>query len=228
MLGQYQKIIIWVAVAVVVAATAALTVFGIMQPEPAAIGGSSNFVPTTVAAITPTDHTEGNSNAKVTLVEYGDFQCPACGAYYQTVNQLVSAYGGKILFAFRNYPLPQHADAQVAAQAAEAAALQGKYWQMHDLLYDKQSTWSATPSSTVISQFFDGYASSLGMNVAQFNTDINSPQVLSKISSDVASGDAAPIQYTPSFFINLKQVPNPTSYDQFKSDIDQALSAAGS
>jgi protein-disulfide isomerase len=223
--NQNTKLIIWIVVVIVVLATAGLIVLGIMQPPTTQTTPISS---TLVPAITSSDNTEGNLNAKVSLIEYGDFQCPACGAYYPMVKQLVAAYSGKIAFAFRNYPLPQHADAPLASQAAEAAGLQGKYWQMHDALYENQSVWSAAPTSTVVSQFFDNYASSLGINVAQLNTDMNSAKVLNKIQSDISSGNAVPLQYTPTFFINLKQISNPTSYDQFKSDIDQALSATGS
>jgi protein-disulfide isomerase len=228
MSGQYQKIVIWTVVVVVVLATAVLIVLGITQPEPAAIGLSSSFVSTTAAAVTSTDHVEGNTSAKVSVIEYGDFQCPACGAYFPITQQIIANYGDKIAFVFRNYPLEQHADAQIASQAAEAAGLQGKYWQMHDMLYEDQNTWTNASPSNAVSQFFDGYASSTGINVAQFDKDINSAQVLAKIQNDLASGNAAAINHTPTFFINLKQIQDPTSYDQFKSVIDQALSAAGS
>lgn len=213
-------------VVVVVLATGALIVLGIMQPP--ASQTPPNFVSTTAAAITSTDHVEGSANAKVSVIEYGDFQCPACGAYLPITQQIIANYGDKIAFVFRNYPLEQHADAQIASQAAEAAGLQGKYWQMHDMLYEDQNTWTNASPSNAVSQFFDGYASSTGINVAQFDKDINSAQVLAKIQNDLASGNAAAINHTPTFFINLKQIQDPTSYDQFKSVIDQALSAAGS
>ena len=99
---------------------------------------------------------------------------------------------------------------------------------MHDMLYEKQGDWSSSPTSSVVSQFFDNYASTLGMDVTKFNTDINSAQVLNKIQSDINSGNAASLDHTPTFFVNLKQIPDPTSYDEFKSTIDKALSTAGS
>ncbi len=220
-----RNIIIWAVAVVVVLVTAGLIVLGVMQPSTP--NSSSNFVATTAAAITAGDQTEGSPSAKVSIIEYGDFECPACGYIAPIVKQVVANYGDKILFVFRNYPLPQHPDAKIAAQAAEAAGLQGKYWQMHDMLYDKQNDWTTAAPADVVSKFFDGYASSIGINVTQFDKDINSSQVAKKVANDTASGTAASIDHTPTFFVNLKQIQNPTTYDQFKSVIDQALAAAG-
>jgi protein-disulfide isomerase len=140
------------------------------------------------------------------------------------VKQLQAQFGNQLLFAFRNFPLYTiHPDAGIAAQAAEAAGMLGQFWPMHDLLYQNQATWSTADPSVVVNEWFDGYASSLGLNVAQFNTDINSTQVTNKIATDVASGNAAQIDHTPTFFINQKQIVNPDSYDEFVADIDAAL-----
>lgn len=188
---------------------------------------NAGFVATTVPAITSADWTEGNPNAKVSLIEYGDFECPACGEYEPLVQQLVSAYGSRILFVFRNFPLYQiHPDAGISAQAAEAAGLQGKYWQMHDLLYKNQTVWTTVGPSTVVQQYFNGYATSLGLNINKFDQDIQGARVAAKIQADVNGGNAAQIDHTPTFFINLKQIPNPTSYSDFAKVLDQALAAA--
>ena len=190
---------------------------------------SSTFVATTIPAITLTDWTQGNKNAKVTVVEYGDYECPACGAWSPIVDQLIQKYGSQVEFAFRNYPLTQiHPDAQIGSQAAEAAGLQGKYWPMHELLYQNQTTWSVIDPGAVVSKYFDGYAQQLGLDVKRFNQDINSKTVTDKIAADVASGDAAQIDHTPTFFLNLKQIPNPSSQTDFETVIDQALAAASS
>ncbi|MCL4405406.1 MAG: DsbA family protein [Patescibacteria group bacterium] len=220
----YKKVLIWTVLTIAVLATITLVILGVMQP---ASSTNQDFAATTAPAITSTDHVEGSSNAKVSVIEYGDFQCPACGDFYPIVKQMITNYDSKIKFAFRNFPLPQHPDAQIAAQAAEAAGLQGEYWQMNNLLYEKQNEWTIASPSIVVSQFFDSYASSLGLNVNKFNVDINSTEVLNKIKDDVAGANSAAVNHTPTFFINLKQIPNPDSYGQFKSTIDQALSAAG-
>jgi protein-disulfide isomerase len=114
----------------------------------------------------------------------------------------------------------------IAAQAAEAANLQGKYWQMHDLLYKDQSQWVDAPTTGVVSQFFDGYAQSLGMNVTKFNTDITASSTIARVQRDITSGTNAQIDHTPTFFINLKQIPNPDGYASFAALIDAALAAS--
>ncbi len=182
---------------------------------------------TTVPALSASNHVRGDSTSKISVIEYGDFQCPACGAYEPIVEQLTQQYGGRVAFAFRNFPLTQvHQDAEIAAQAAEAAALQGKYWEMHDLLYQKQTEWSNESAATVVGKYFDGYAKSLGLDVTKFDADIQSSAVMSKITADVASANAAAVDHTPTFFINLTQIANPGSVAEFQKDIDAALSAA--
>ena len=226
-----DKITIWfivgfvVLVGVVVVAAAVMS--GGFSSGSNASGTLAGFVATTAPAITSADWMRGDATATVTMIEYGDFECPACAEYAQIVDQLVSAYGNRVIFAFRNFPLYTiHPDAQISAQAAEAAGLQGKYWEMNDLLYQKQNDWvTATPSSAV-SEYFDGYATSLGLDVNKFNQDINSSQVTSKIAADVASGNAASIDHTPTFFVNLKQIPNPTSYADFQVVLDAALASS--
>jgi protein-disulfide isomerase len=184
-------------------------------------------VATTVPAITAADHTQGNPNATVSFTEYADYECPACAEYLPVVKEVVQNYSSSIRYVFRNFPLYSiHPDAGIAAQAAEAAGLQGKYWEMHDLLYTNQSTWAAESPDQVVAKYFDGYAQSLGLNMNKFNTDIGSQQVLDKIQTDVAGGTTAQIDHTPTFFINMKQIPNPTSYAEFQTAINSALAAA--
>jgi protein-disulfide isomerase len=188
---------------------------------------SSTFVATTVPGISSSDWAEGNPNAKVTLIEYGDFECPACGAYFPLVQQILAAYSSTIYFSFRNFPLYTiHPDAGIAAQAAEAAGLQGKYWPMHDLLYTDQATWVDATPDAVVSQYFNGYASSLGLNVAKFDSDISSTQVMSKIQNDVSTGNAAQINHTPTFFVNDVQIPNPTGLADFEATLNAAIASS--
>ncbi len=198
-------------------------------------GGSANstaaaFTATKTSPITASDHARGDATAKVTLIEYGDFECPACGAYEPLVEQLYQQYKGQVLFVFRNFPLYQiHPFAMIGAQAAEAANLQSQYWQMHDLLYAKQAEWTADTTlspATVVSKYFNGYAQSLGLNVAQFDTDINSSAVMARVQSDLALGNAAQVGHTPTFFINLTQIPNPTSLQDFENDLNAAIASS--
>lgn len=190
----------------------------------------ATFVSTTVPAIDASDHVKGDTSSKVSVIEYGDFECPACGEWEPIIEQIESDYGNRVEFVFRNFPLYQiHPFAMIGAQAAEAANLQGKYWEMHDLLYKDQAQWTANTSlspADVVSQFFNGYAQLLGLNVAKFDTDINSSAVQARVQRDLSSGNAAQIDHTPTFFVNLQQIQNPTGLAQFEQILDQALASS--
>ena len=235
--GQANKATIWFIVGFIVLVTAGAIIAGAYSSGTASSSNSntasSTFVATTVPAITSADWTEGNPNAKVSLVEYGDFECPACGEYSPIVQQLVQNYSSTVRFVFRNFPLYSiHPFAGISAQAAEAAGLEGgvaKYWAMNDLLYSKQSAWSVNSALTpqqVLSQYLDGYAQSIGLDVNTFNNDINATSVAQKIQTDVDSGTAAQIDHTPTFFVNLKQIPNPTSLADFESVLNAAIASS--
>jgi protein-disulfide isomerase len=217
----------WFIIGFIAVVVVGFVILGVMSGGSAGSGTATtptNFVATTVPPISSSDWTEGNPKAKVTLIEYGDFECPACGAYFPIVQQVIANYSSTILFAFRNFPLYSiHPDAGIAAQAAEAAGLQGKYWPMHDLLYTDQTTWVDSASSSVVAEFFNGYASQLGLNVTQFDSDIDSAKVLNKIQNDVTTGNNAQINHTPTFFINNTQIPNPTSLADFETALNNAI-----
>lgn len=228
--GQANKATVWFVVGFIVLVTAAVIIAGAYSSSTSSTTATANFIATSAPAITAGDWTEGNPNAKVSLIEYGDFVCPACGEYYPVVQQLVQNYSSTVRFVFRNFPLyTVHPDAGISAQVAEAAGLEGgqaKYWAMHDLLYSKQTEWSTTDPAQVVSKYLDGYAQSIGLDVNTFNTDINATSVIEKIQADVAGGTAAQIDHTPTFFVNLKQIPNPTSLDSFKSTLDAAIASS--
>ncbi len=170
-------------------------------------------------AVTAADWQKGDAQAKLTLVEYSDFQCPYCKIYQSYIKDVLNKYGKDILLVYRNYPLIQaHEHAQIAAQAAGAAGLQNKFWEMHDMLFDKQGEWEHAPNAE---DLFVSYAATLGLDVNKFKADFASPAVLDKIKSDVASGDKSYVQATPSFFLNGKQL-NLSTY----ADLEQAVSAA--
>ncbi|MBI5003830.1 DsbA family protein [Candidatus Kaiserbacteria bacterium] len=187
------------------------------------------FTGTQTSAITADDHTKGPLGATVSVIEYGDFQCPACGAYEPIVERLESEYAGRVQFVFRNFPLYQvHKNAETASMAAEAAGMQSKYWEMHDLLYQKQAEWSEVSTGSVVAEYFDKYAASLGLDVKKFDADLKSDTVKAKIQKDVTGANAAQVDHTPTFFINLTQIQNPKGYDEFKSLIDAALASSTS
>ncbi|MDP3999000.1 MAG: thioredoxin domain-containing protein [bacterium] len=170
--------------------------------------------------ITSADWTLGNKNAKVTLIEYGDFQCPACAAYHPIVKQLVNEYQDRILFVARHFPLSQHLFALPSAYAVEAAGAQGKFWEMYDKIYENQKSWlgSSNPQSQL-----EVYATEFGLDLAKFKIDAGSKAIKDKVAKDLAGGIAGKIDHTPTFFINLKQIPNPQSYDEFRTKLEQAL-----
>ena len=171
----------------------------------------SNGNSTTSSAKT-SNHVEGQGSTGVKLVEYGDFECPICGIYYQPLKQVYSQFSSQIFFQFRNLPLTSiHKNAFAGARAAQAAALQGKFWQMHDALYDNQdpsgaSGWVASNNPLT---YFTTYAQQIGLNVTQFKTDYASDKVNNAIQADLtAFGKTGQEQATPTFFLDGKYVPN--------------------
>lgn len=188
------------------------------------------------SAAKSTNHVIGNTtNAKVTLLEYGDFQCPVCEGYYPVVKEVQTKYNDTVKFQFRNLPLLQiHQNAFAAARAAEAADLQGKYWEMHDTLYAQQN-WSEWTQSTSPLTFFKQYATNLKLDVNKFATDFASSAVNDRINADMAAFDKTGQQKsTPTFFINGKYYANSNfvdstgqpSVDAFTKVIDEALKNA--
>lgn len=165
------------------------------------------------------DHVFNNTESKVVLVEYGDFQCPGCGAAHPNVKTLLAEYGDKITFIFRNLPLTSiHPNARVAAAAAEAAGIQGKYWEMHDTLFESQSDWESQ-NATRRTELFKSYAQTLGLDVAKFEADIASDGVNQKISFDQALAKKVGASSTPSFFIDGEELPTDSAEGVLQGDL---------
>lgn len=161
-------------------------------------------------------HTIGDPNAKVKIVEFGDYQCPACGAAYPIVKSILDKNKDKVYFVFRNFPLTQaHPNAQAAAKAAEAAGLQGKYWEMHDKLYENQTEWSSLSGPM---DKFKEYAKSIGIDDKKFASDFDG--TVGTINSDYNLGIKISIESTPTFVINGKMYPGVLQNDQFQKIID--------
>ncbi|MGA2910697.1 MAG: thioredoxin domain-containing protein [Candidatus Microgenomates bacterium] len=159
-------------------------------------------------------------SASVTLVEFGDYECPACGEYHPMVKQLLTDFAGKVIFVFRNFPLSQHLNAPISAYAAEAAGLQGKFWQMHDKLYETQNDWSG---STDARSIFIGYAKDLGLDVTKFTADIDSSAVKNKVQSDMNDGNTIGINETPTFFLNGSELNLTGSSNELETDVQKVL-----
>ena len=184
-------------------------------------GGGAEINPALeIDKINPNDHVRGNASSTVIVFEYGYFQCPACRSYYPLVREMEQEYGDKVAFVFRHFPLAMHMNAEFAARAAEASAKQGKFWEMHDLLYEKQEEWA---NQSDFSTFFEGYAKLIGISVDQFKTDFNSKEVKDLVKGYKNYGNSIGIQGTPTFYIGGKKIENPTSAEAFKLLINQAL-----
>ena len=149
-------------------------------------------------------HIRGPANAPVTVEEFGDYECPPCGSLAAPLNQLENDYRPRLRVIFRNFPLVNHPHARDAACAAEAAGLQGKFWEMHDLLYKEQSAWSRAANARTL---FSAYAGTIGLDLARFERDRNSDEVKERIAADEKHASALGVRTTPSIFINEQSVP---------------------
>jgi protein-disulfide isomerase len=176
------------------------------------------------ANVTASNHVQGAGTTGVTLIEYGDFQCPACGSYYPIVKEVQSKYGDKIKFQFRSFPLVGlHPNAMTAHRAAEAADKQGKYWEMHDMLYERQSAWSTSKSAASI---FKSYAQELGLDMDRYSLDVASAETQTIINKDIEQGKAINVTATPGFVLDGKLLENnPRDVEAFSALIDAAIAA---
>ena len=148
-------------------------------------------------------HIRGNANAPVTLEEFGDFECPPCGALSGVIAQLEQDYRSQVRVIYRHFPLLVHAHARDAAFAAEAAGLQGRFWEMHDLLYKEQREWSKAPDPRLL---FQAYAGMLGLNAERFKKDIEGDEAKMHVRADQESGAKLGVKNTPTIFINNVEV----------------------
>ncbi|MEP7205059.1 MAG: thioredoxin domain-containing protein [Candidatus Saccharibacteria bacterium] len=181
------------------------------------------------------DHVFGKSDSKVVLIEYGDFQCPACGKSFPGINTITEEYKATITYIFRNFPLPAstHPNALAAAATVESAGLQGKYWEMYDLVYENQQQWSNLTGAARTDMFIS-YANRLGLNETKFKTDLSDPAITQKIAFDRAIGDKLGINSTPTFFLNGVKLDSDTvsdvqnsNGDKLRALIDSDLKKAG-
>lgn len=166
-------------------------------------------------------HMTGKIDAKVTMVEFGDFQCPFCAQFDPTVDRIVSDYGSNPNFnyVFRNFPLPQHQYAKIAAEAAEAAGAQGKFFEMVHKIYANQNAWVGSSNPL---DLFVQYATELGLDTNKFRTDVQHNAFDNRIQTDLADINALGINSTPTLYINGQKT-NSADYNSLKSEIDAEL-----
>ena len=209
-----KRIIFWVCFVVVLV----LIIWGLIAAANKPAATSKLGAP---APVTATDNVTGSANPKVTLIEYGDFECPACSQYAVIVERLVAESSTTLQVVFRHFPLPQHVNALVAAQASQAAAAQGKFWDMYRLIYANQDSW-ASLSDADARKTFAGYALQIGLDMKKYNIDIDSAAGKALIQSELSEGQTLGIDSTPTFFVNGKVIDNPQGYEAFKAVIEAA------
>jgi Protein-disulfide isomerase len=189
---------------------------------------ANNASPTPTAPVAEADppYVRGNPKAPVTVEEFADFQCPSCGYYYPELKKIETEFGENLRVIFRERPLvPPHEHALLAAEAAEAAGLQGRFWEMHDKLYENQTTWSV---ATDLVPIFVDYAKQIGLDPDRFMKDLNGEAVAARIFQDGKRAHVFNVNTTPTFFVNGKEAKD----DQWKPEglremIKQALREAG-
>ncbi|KKQ75884.1 MAG: Protein-disulfide isomerase [Parcubacteria group bacterium GW2011_GWC1_38_6] len=205
---KMQRVIFWIIIIVVVITAIFVLIKLNKNPQ---TNNNIQFDPSQ-------DWVKGNKEARVKLIEYSDLQCPACRAYQPILKQAYDEFGDQTSFVFRHFPLKSiHKNAALAAQAAEAAGVQGKFWEMHDILYEKQIEWSDEKNPT---DKFVEYAQSLGLSVEQFKSDINSGTIKEKVEFHYQASIALGLDGTPTFFLNDKKIQPPSSYEELKSLIE--------
>jgi len=211
-----KSIFLWSGVGLLVA----VGVWGVITLSPDTRNDDEVIAGFLSVPIDAADHVKGNTESPVVLIEYGDFQCPACGAYYPLLKQLEIDFGQEIQMVYRHFPLPIHRNAQVAARAAEAAGLQGKFWEMHDILFVEQADWSDEddPKGKFVT-----YAESLGLLIEQFENDIDSDAVKDRVDRDNQAALKDQLRGTPSFFLNDQLIIAPQSYEEFQQLLLEAL-----
>ncbi len=234
---RFLPVIIILVVAIVTGATAAWFYHEKMRPDapkppPALATGPattpSSTIPPDIAA--PIDnlsaaapsHARGAADAPVTLEVYGDFQCPSCAKTTGIIDDLEKSYGPKLRVVFYEFPLAMHAHALEAAMAAEAAGAQGHFWEMHDALYKYQEVWSKASNP---SRFFTAYAGTMGLNLEQFQTDLQSAEIKSLIMRQGDEGVARGVRNTPTLFINGQEVKGIFDPVSLRAAIEAALTA---
>ena len=179
-------------------------------PSPAEQGVPQSFT------IDKDDHIRGGKNAKVTLVEFSDFQCPFCSQHAPTIDRLLADYGDKIRLVYKHFPLSNiHPNAQKAGEAAECANEQGKFWEMHDKLFENQQA--------LTNEDLKRYATTIGLNAGKFNDCLDSGKMASKVSDDYQEGLKKGVQGTPATFVDGVLVSGAQPYENFKAAIDAAL-----
>ena len=183
----------------------------------------------TTATGTPStkpEHVRGEADAPVTLEEFADFQCPSCAlTTLRSIAPMEKDFGERLRVVFWHFPLPNHKHGREAAIAAEAASRQGKFWEMHDLLFEKQADWAPLPD---IHPVFEDYAKQLKLDADKFKKDCESPEVAAVVDRNHQQGETRGVKNTPTLFINGREFPPPFNPDRLQEAIEAAIAAKNS
>lgn len=181
-----------------------------------------------IPAVSSGEWIKWDVDSPVQLVEYSDFQCPACAQYHSLLKAVELEYGDKVAFVYRHYPIAQtHFNANAAAKASEAAGKQGKFWEMHDILFSSQALWASLGTDEAAS-VFAGYMNNFeGANVDQYLIDFATEEIQAQVTEDFAGAVRAGVNSTPTFYLNGKKIRNPGDIDGFRVLLDEALANSG-
>jgi protein-disulfide isomerase len=218
---KMMKPLIVILLAVGVAAGAAVFLSRGNSDQPVANSSTPSHVD-----IKAGTHIRGPQNAQLTLVEFGDYECPSCGFWHPFVKEILARYPDKLRLDFHHYPLVGvHPNAMAAALAAEAAGEQGKYWEMHDALYEHQREWGESPNPKPI---FLNLASRIGLDLNRFEQSLASPALQSRILQDVSKAQDLHVEATPTFFLNGEQIHPKLSMEDLVQLIEAHLRSTSS
>ena len=161
-----------------------------------------------------------SANKKVTIVEFADFQCPACAIAFPVIQRIKAEYKDDLNFVYRHFPLTQHRNAKITAKAAEAAGEQGKFWEMYEKLYLTQSKWQDldNPEEEILR-----YAAELGLDLSKFKTDLSGSEINDRINKDVSDALELNVNSTPTIFINGQRLTGAPTYESLKTKIETLL-----
>lgn len=214
------RVLLWFLVAVIIVGAFLAMIF-----LTSGGGGGSGTSGTLSTPITDDEWWRGNHDSKIILVEYSDFQCPACKSREPIIEDILGEFGSHIRFVYRHFPLRNiHGNAQLSAQASEAAGLQGKFWEMHDKIFENQDTWKDQSNSEAEASF-TSYALTLGLDIDKFKNDLDSGTVEDAVDEDYESGISSGVNSTPTFFLNGTKL-NPNTFDDFRASVREAVEAA--
>lgn len=220
-----KRIITWAGFVVVLG----LIIWGMVVAE-----NRKSSIPTEAPEMLPAEVTDADwiytagdagssstSTPRVTIVEYSDFQCPACAAYFPLVEQLVREGAGDVALVYRHFPLPQHGNAILAAAASEAAGKQGDFWGIYRAIFEHQKDWESLSQSEARDKFIS-YADDLALNLDVFEHDMDSREIRDKINEAKSVATKAGINSTPTFYVNGKKIEGPANYEEFKKLLESA------